>query len=154
MNKKAFTLIELLVVVLIIGILAAVALPQYEKAVEKSRAAEAFVMLKHLKDAQEVYYMANGVYATSFEELGEANPSGKYFSYTMGSLSIRAESYTQPYIIAFRYEHRNKASYPADVVCGFSISVEGAEEKAKPWCKMLGADVSVKESANTWTMHL
>lgn len=68
-KNAGFTLIELLVVVLIIGILAAVALPQYEKAVEKSRAAEAMVILKSIADANNVYYLANGNYAVHIDDL-------------------------------------------------------------------------------------
>ena len=72
-----FTLIELLVVVLIIGILAAVAVPQYQKAVYKSRAAEAISMLKALQQAQEVYYIANGVYTDALEDLDVEVPADK-----------------------------------------------------------------------------
>ena len=61
MNKQTgFTLIELLVVVLIIGILAGVALPQYEKAVAKSRFTEAIVNLKALKQAKDLYVLQGG----------------------------------------------------------------------------------------------
>ena len=58
-----FTLVELLIVVLIIGILSAVALPQYQKAVEKSKATQAMSMLKSLGQAQNAYRMANGTCA-------------------------------------------------------------------------------------------
>ncbi len=69
-NTQAFTLIELLVVVLIIGILAAVALPQYQKAVEKSRAAQALTLLKSIGQAVQTYQMANGgKWPETFDEL-------------------------------------------------------------------------------------
>ncbi len=58
--NKAFTLIELLVVVLIIGILSAIALPQYTTAVEKSRASEALVTLKSAKDAYHLFRLNHG----------------------------------------------------------------------------------------------
>ncbi len=64
-THTGFTLIELLVVVLIIGILAAVAVPQYEKAVLKSRLESALPNLRALKDQAERYYMANGAYSTN-----------------------------------------------------------------------------------------
>ena len=67
-------LIELLVVVLIIGILAAVALPQYQKAVEKSKSAQAVTMLKSVYQAAEEYYLANGTWPTSFEKLSVSAP--------------------------------------------------------------------------------
>ena len=65
--NKGFTLIELLVVVLIIGILSAVALPQYDKAVMKSRMSAAIPIAKSIKDNLTMFHLSNGRYPTSAE---------------------------------------------------------------------------------------
>ena len=66
---RAFTLIELLVVVLIIGILAAIALPQYQKAVLKSRFTQGKILANSLAEAEEIYYLANNTYTLDYDAL-------------------------------------------------------------------------------------
>lgn len=71
-----FTLIELLVVVLIIGILAAVAVPQYETAVDKARFSTLMALTKAVKTDQELFYLANGFYSADLNELAGSLPDG------------------------------------------------------------------------------
>ncbi|MDO5765415.1 MAG: prepilin-type N-terminal cleavage/methylation domain-containing protein [Elusimicrobiales bacterium] len=74
-NNKGFTLIELLVVVLIIGILAAMAMPQYFKAVERSRMSEAVTLLGNIAQAQQRKYLQINKFAGEYTGLDVA-PKG------------------------------------------------------------------------------
>ena len=90
--KKAFTLIELLIVVLIIGILSAIALPQYQKAVVRSRCVKGMVTLQALSQAQREYKLANGVYGGDTESLSiyfdDTVTCGNYNTYVGCSIPI------------------------------------------------------------------
>ncbi len=78
--QAGFTLIELLVVVLIIGILAAIAVPQYFKVVEKGRFAEATNCFSTLKGAQERYLLKNNTYTSALTDLDVTCGAGKAFA--------------------------------------------------------------------------
>ena len=89
-----FTLIELLVVVLIIGILSAVALPQYEKAVEKSRATEGITLARNIALANQAYYMANGTWAADINDLDLEFPGEDTSSGTMSTASKETKNFS------------------------------------------------------------
>ena len=105
MNKKGFTLLELLVVVLLVGILGAIALPQYFNVLERQRAMEAMGILAAVEKAQVRYYAVNDAYATDFSNLdfdlrtnkdsSSENITGAsfqtdYFTYRLESTKITA----------------------------------------------------------------
>ncbi|MBR4592435.1 MAG: prepilin-type N-terminal cleavage/methylation domain-containing protein [Elusimicrobiaceae bacterium] len=90
MNRKGFTLIELLVVVLIIGILTAIAIPQYEKSIARSRAAEAMLTAKTIIDAASIYAATYRACPTTVNDLDvKVNANGKNWNFGLDDLGSR-----------------------------------------------------------------
>ncbi len=73
-NKKGFTLLEMLVVVLIIGILASIALPQYRRAVLRANISKGISLVETLFEAQHLYFLENGEYAADLDDLSIETP--------------------------------------------------------------------------------
>lgn len=64
-RKRGFTLIELMIVILIIGIIAALAIPRFTRATAKAKKREAFLVLKQIYELENAYYQENGIYSPS-----------------------------------------------------------------------------------------
>ncbi len=108
-GRKGFTLIELLVVVLIIGILAAVALPQYQKAVLKSRFASMIPVVDALVQAERFYYQEHGTYTTNLSLLDVTPPTSSAF--VIGTWFNSAQ--TQGVIVG---EYKGKIQYLCNIM--------------------------------------
>jgi len=136
-NKHGFTLIELLVVVLIIGILAAIALPQYRKAVLKSRLSAMFPYVRALKDAQERYYMVNGAYSNDITKLDiDLNcPNDWICTVTNTKVEVWPISAIGTLTIIGRYDLGN--IWPGQIYCWASYSTNTKQEY-RDVCKSYG----------------
>jgi prepilin-type N-terminal cleavage/methylation domain-containing protein len=96
-GRKGFSLVELAVVIIIIGVLAAFAVPRFLDSVERSKAAEAFNYLAAVRAAQERFQVRQGTYADDITELDIHMPAPKHFSVgtpAAGSSSSLEDSWT------------------------------------------------------------
>ncbi|MCD6204289.1 MAG: prepilin-type N-terminal cleavage/methylation domain-containing protein [Candidatus Marinimicrobia bacterium] len=83
MNESGFTLVELMIVIVIVGILAAVAVPIYQGNIAKAKMTECDAALGTIRTAERVYYAENSTYTSSLSDLGLSNNdlTGKYFEF-------------------------------------------------------------------------
>jgi len=91
-KKNGFTMLELLMVVIIIGILATIALPQYMSFVEKARAAEAMTTIGALRTAENLYKLENGTYSPNVADLTITVPTSGAATYWTYSVSGASET--------------------------------------------------------------
>ena len=148
-NKKGFTLLELLVVVLIIGILAGIALPQYQRAKEKTIMTEGMQLAKQILEANIRYYLINGDYTNDIRNLdiefsGEIKKRNSIYRVDTNNFVISSGGSEPKEIVViqrvpygeryFIYIHSNK---PNSIKCGYYTKATKIQQEL---CSKLNKD--------------
>jgi prepilin-type N-terminal cleavage/methylation domain-containing protein len=114
-SSKAFTLVELLIVVVIIGILAMAAMPQYQRMVWRARLAEVPVIVGTISQAEQLFYAEHGKYPQPFDAIScyaghGVDPNDPVFSGLQKTLNIEI-----PSSCFFRYMVEPNGGWPSSV---------------------------------------
>lgn len=113
--KKGFTLLELIVVIIVLGVIMAIALPQYFKVVERGRTAEAVNVLGVLRAAQIRYYAQNSRFTNTLANLDVDVTTPTYYN-----ISLQTPAYAEDVVIATL--GRNNVRVPAGYA-GYSLRI-------------------------------
>ena len=168
---SGFTLIELLVIVLIIGILAAVALPQYQKVVLKSQLAAYMPLVNAIAQAEEIYYLANGDYTYELEELDVELPTagckyitndkyGRFYNcpsnrgtFSIGVWDGPSNAQYQTTQIAYLQYFKDRTIGDIEYKKG-DIWCYSKNDISRAVCKSLGEGTEYEDSPWTWKYKL
>jgi type IV pilus assembly protein PilA len=128
-HRQGFTLIELLIVIVVIGILAAIALPTFLNMASRAKQSEAKINLNEINKKQQIYFLANNVYAGSLAELGsEVRASTRNYRYFISASSRRNQTFAiahgqalasglKSYAGAVQTVRRNGEIGPTTIIC-------------------------------------
>ena len=156
MNKKGFTLVELMVVIVIIGVLAAVAIPKMMAATNKAKAGEGPQILRSIASMEAAFKAENDTYidaaaSTKGEATGawkglgfDQNPFSRYFTFSVSGANVSyntSGSYSPPFANAF--------TATADLIAGLGAAESGEKLQINQSDERTGGD-ELKKLVPNW----